>query len=211
MGKRTAVSDQHHNQIACIECDLLLRYSKAPSAGERFACPRCGHVLARGSENPAETVLALSLTALMALIASTCFSFLSFEAKGQSNAISLISVVKELYLSGFGLLGVVVIAVMVLLPFVYLIALLLLTYQTKTRSRSISPRSLARLASKIYPWTMADVFIFGVLVALVKMAGMAEVTLGISFWSYIVFTFVFVRISLIVDTHCLWSWVEYGA
>lgn len=198
------------NRIACIECDLLLTYSGEVGEREHFECPRCRHILVRGSVNPEDTVLALAFTALMALIVSVCFSFLSFEVTGQANTVSLLGVGTQLYLFGFGILTAVVFAFMVVLPFAYLSALLLLTLQAKTAIRTISSRALAKLAAKIYPWIMVDVFIFGVLVALVKIMGMAEVTLGISFWSYVIFTFLFIRISLVVDTHRLWSWADNG-
>jgi paraquat-inducible protein A len=42
-----------------------------------------------------------------------------------------------------------------------------------------------KLAEHIRPWAMAEVFIIGVAVALVKVAGLAQVTLGPAFWAFV--------------------------
>lgn len=202
------MEQSNSNMIACIECDLMMRSPAELQVGHDLACPRCHHVLARGYANAAETVLSLSLTALIALLISVSFSFLSFEIGGQSNAVSLLSVAEQLYDADYGILGVIVLTCMVLLPFMYLASLVVLTLQAQMNLRSPSQAALAKMASRVYPWTMVDVFIFGVLVALVKMRDMADVNLGLSFWSYIVFTLLFIRIASIVDTHRLWSWVR---
>ncbi|NNC99937.1 MAG: hypothetical protein HKN85_07135, partial [Gammaproteobacteria bacterium] len=94
--------------IACIECDVLIRSPHELQVGHDLACPRCEHVLARGYANASETVLALSLAALIALLISVSFSFLSFEIGGQSNTVSLFSVGQQLYDADYGLLGLIV-------------------------------------------------------------------------------------------------------
>ena len=40
-----------------------------------------------------------------------------------------------------------------------------------------------RLAAQLKPWSMAEVFIIGVVVALVKVGGMASISLGPAFWA----------------------------
>ena len=50
------------------------------------------------------------------------------------------------------------------------------------------PRAGARaafgLAERLRPWSMAEIFIVGVTVALIKVAGMAAVTIGPAFWAF---------------------------
>ena len=55
---------------------------------------------------------------------------------------------------------------------------------------------------------MTEVFLIGVLVALIKIIAMANIVMGISFWAYILFTVLFVYISNIVDPHRLWGWID---
>jgi paraquat-inducible protein A len=60
----------------------------------------------------------------------------------------------------------------------------------------------------LLPWAMSEVFLMGVLVALIKIAAMAKIVLGMAFWAYIFFAVMFLRLVSIADTHRLWGWVE---
>jgi paraquat-inducible protein A len=42
-----------------------------------------------------------------------------------------------------------------------------------------------RLAERIRPWSMAEIFIVGVAVALIKVAGLASLSLGPAFWAFV--------------------------
>ena len=58
------------------------------------------------------------------------------------------------------------------------------------------------------PWSMAQVFLIGVLVSMVKIASLATIELGISFWSYIVFT-IFITLTMTsLDSHQFWNAIE---
>jgi paraquat-inducible protein A len=46
-------------------------------------------------------------------------------------------------------------------------------------------RAVFRLAIELRPWSMVEIFIIGVVVALVKVAGLAVVGLGAAFWMFI--------------------------
>ena len=41
-----------------------------------------------------------------------------------------------------------------------------------------------RLLLHVRPWNMVEVFLVGILVAFVKLAGMAEIVLGIAIWAF---------------------------
>lgn len=58
------------------------------------------------------------------------------------------------------------------------------------------------------PWSMVEVFLIGVLVSLIKIAAMAEVILGISFWAYIAFSVCLTATLANIDRHQLWDWLE---
>lgn len=70
------------------------------------------------------------------------------------------------------------------------------------------PVLLGRLMSYFLPWVMAEVFIVGVLVALIKIIEMADIVLGFSFWAYILFVIFFTLTANIANRHQLWEWIE---
>ena len=57
-------------------------------------------------------------------------------------------------------------------------------------------------------WVMAEVFIIGVIVSLVKIATMATVTLGLSFWAYAAFSVCFALAVATVDRYQVWEQIE---
>jgi paraquat-inducible protein A len=55
---------------------------------------------------------------------------------------------------------------------------------------------------------MVEVFIIGVIVSLVKIAKMATVTLGLSFWGYVAFSILFTMAIASLDRYQLWEEIE---
>jgi paraquat-inducible protein A len=67
---------------------------------------------------------------------------------------------------------------------------------------------LGRFFIDAKPWNMAQVFLIGVLVTMIKIASMATVIMGISFWAYVAFT-IFITLSLTsLDSHKFWEIIE---
>ena len=60
----------------------------------------------------------------------------------------------------------------------------------------------------LVPWSMAEIFLIGILVSFVKIVSLAEVGLGLSFWSYAMFTVCLAAMVLYLDKRELWSRVK---
>lgn len=193
--------------MACHECDLLIDLHEQLADDRVVCCPRCHHQISSGQKNALDKVLALSLTATIVLIFANSFPFLAFEAKGQSRSINLIQTVLELFVQGYPVLSILMFCFIILLPLAYLLLLLFLTLPIKLGIQRSPPIMLGRVIDALLPWAMAEVFLIGVLVALIKVVAIAHIILGISFWAYILFTILFLLISNIVDSHRLWHWV----
>jgi paraquat-inducible protein A len=58
------------------------------------------------------------------------------------------------------------------------------------------------------PWSMVEVFVIGVLVSLVKIAAMATVILGVSFWAYVGFAVCFTATLSNLDRLQMWREIE---
>jgi paraquat-inducible protein A len=69
-------------------------------------------------------------------------------------------------------------------------------------------KGLGSLVFHLHTWSMAEVFFIGVLVSLVKIAHMASVVLGLSFWAYAGFTVLFVMTLSNVDKFQFWQKIE---
>ena len=108
-------------RTACHECDLLITIDDMAD-GDRATCPRCGHTLATRTPDGLTRSLALAISAAMLLVASNLFPFLSLQASGLEQVMTLPRSAYELYLDGYW-----TIAVLVMGPIIGIPALMLVT------------------------------------------------------------------------------------
>ncbi|WP_376921228.1 paraquat-inducible protein A [Agaribacter flavus] len=175
-----------------------------------LSCPRCKHTLAVGHRNPKHHVVAVSITAIVVMIIALSFSFISFSANGQNRDIYLLQASSELFFQEYYFVAAIVLAFIVILPVLYLCCLSIIILNTQYNLSFLSTHLLGRIASSILPWAMTEVFLISVLVALIKIVSMAEISLNVSFWAYVVFATLFTYVVSIVDNHRLWQWVAQG-
>ena len=65
-----------------------------------------------------------------------------------------------------------------------------------------------RVAAHLRPWAMAEVFLIGVVVALVKIGGMATVDLGPAFWAMAGLVVLVVYEGTALDEWSIWQTLE---
>ncbi|MDF0600242.1 paraquat-inducible protein A [Psychromarinibacter sp. C21-152] len=170
--------------IACPQCDTL--YFEPEIREEQTAsCLRCGRVLAAPRTNAYLRTLSLSLTAVILMIGAVFFPFIELEAAGLRNRTSVLDAILA-FSSGLMLpLSLAVALLIVLIPLTRLAAIVYTIYPLARRRRPFAHAATAfRLAEGLRPWSMAEIFIFGVSVALVKVAGLASVSFGPAFWAF---------------------------
>lgn len=170
--------------VACPVCDTLHRMPEI-APGQRARCLRCHTVLMAPRESAMTRIVMLSLTATILMIAAISFPFLSLEARGLSQKSSVIDAILA-FSSGIMIpLSLAVAGLIVVLPLMRLGAIL---YALAPMAIGWAPLRGAlrafRLAEVLKPWAMAEIFIVGVAVALVKVAGLAQLTIGPAFWAF---------------------------
>ncbi len=188
----------------CHHCGLLQRLPEMPTGG-KAVCGRCRSVLHRYHPRTADHALALALAGVILFIVSNSFPFLMLELKGQVTRITLLSGVRELFAQGMPLLAILVFCTSILAP--GLLLLILLSVLAPLRFGAVPPYvpALARLIPPLLPWVMVEVFILSILVALVKLAGMATVVLGAALWALAALMVVLSAAMARLDLHTLWE------
>ena len=196
--------------IACEVCDLLLKF-KPLDPSQRAKCPRCGHVASQHIPNALARSTAFSLAAIVFLVCSLLYPFLGFSISGQQKSMTLLQSSTALINSGEYLLGLLVFLVIIVVPLLWVCILLALRYAL-TYSLPISwMNSLGRWLYEIRHWNMVEVFVVGVLVTLTKIAAMANIELGLSFWAFIGFTVCIWFAVNTIDDHQLWQKIQEKA
>jgi len=169
--------------VACGSCDWL-HYRTIIEKGSRASCSRCGHELYTRKPFSIDRVLAAALAGVVFLLLSLVLPFLSLSQAGITSSISVLDAVDALWASDMKWLCVMAVGMIILLPLVRLSLLIWVMFRLRFRLGVLpSMRVAMRWAEKLEPWAMAEIFMVGVVVSLVKIADLASLTVGLAFWS----------------------------
>jgi paraquat-inducible protein A len=197
--------------IACPVCDMLHREIAAPEGG-RLRCRRCGTTLVANAPRAIDRVLAAAIASAVLIVAAVFFPFLELNAVGIERRASVLDAARAfstgLMVPLAMLTGVVIIVTPVLRALAVAYTLLPLRLG---RPPAPGARDAYRLATRLKPWCMAEIFIIGVVVALVKVGGMATLTLGPAFWALAFLVLVIVIEGVNANDNAIWLALERSA
>lgn len=191
--------------MACEHCDWLHRQI-ALSPGSQAFCQRCGTELYRASK-PLNALLALCLTSLILLLMANAFPIVTLEVQGQRHASSLLGAVIQLYQQGIPAVALVVLLTTLVFPCLELGILTYVSGSLYWRRAWPKRRQLLRLLTQIRPWGMIEVFMLGVLVALIKLTHLASILPGVALWAFGLLT---LCMALILSFDLRQLWQELG-
>jgi paraquat-inducible protein A len=198
---------ENSERTACIQCDIPLAVGDiAPM--ERACCPRCGHVLTVGTADRFDRALALGAAAALFLVLANSFPFLSMQAKGLESTMTLPRTAVMLHQDGYTVLAALVLGAIAIVPTFVLCSIFALAVPLRRARRRPWLVAAGRSLFALSPWAMAEVFIIGVIVSLVKIGHMAHVILGASFWSYVGFAICFTAALSSLDRLSVWREIE---
>lgn len=172
-----------HSLVACHDCDLLCRL-RPLRKGERAICSRCGAVLFRKMGDTLDQALMLSLSALILIVLSNVFPFMTFKLEGRVQESLLLTGVLELYDQGFWPLAVLVFGASILFPLLKIIGTIYVLLPLKFNRRLWNTPLVFRYVEALAPWAMMEVYMLGVFVAYVKLIDLATIVLGIALFSF---------------------------
>jgi len=196
--------------IACHECDLLQRHPEISDHGS-VHCRRCNAVLFHNIPDSVDRVIALSLAALILFAVANLFPFLSFEVGAQATHTTLITGVQELYAQGIWALAGLVLFTCILAPFTQLLLMLYIFVPIKFGKLARHTRGAFRILGQTREWNMIEVFMIGILVALVKLTKMADIIPGIAMWSFLLLIFTVAGATASIDGRIIWRRVDLAA
>ena len=195
--------------VACHSCNLL---SKAVPAGSHaeLVCPRCGEVLhARKPDSIART-WALLIAAIICYIPANLLPMTVVTSLGNTQEDTIISGVIYFLQHGQWPIGLVIFAASIVLPLAKIISLsyLLISVQRKSQWRPEERARLYRMTEAIGRWSMTDIYVVTILVALVSLGNLATVKAGLGaiFFGAVVVITIFAAMSF--DPRKIWDNME---
>ncbi len=190
--------------VACPDCDLLNSLPENPHA--TMLCGRCGAVLYRHHPNSIDRSLSLTIAALVLFSLSNSFPFLAMKSGGLVQETTLLTGIHELWKEELQGLAILVLLTCVLVPLAQMLGLLYILLPLKLGLRPASGAArVFRLVQEVAPWGMMEVFMMGILVALVKLGHMATIVPGISVFSFGALIFVMAAAFTCLDPQLLWD------
>lgn len=191
--------------VACPHCDTLHSATEI-APGARAYCQRCHAVMMTARPSAMAHVLSLALAAFVLMMAAISFPFLDLDVQGNHNATSVLEAITA-FNEGLSIpLAIAVAFFIIILPLTRLAAIIY-AIGPLARGKQARPaaRAAFRLAERLRPWSMAEIFMVGVTVALIKVAGLATVTIGPAFWAFTGLVVITVLKDQMIDRYSIWE------
>lgn len=195
--------------VSCSDCHLLSRAPKV-SSHEVALCPRCGGELHQRKTNSLARTWALVIAAMVCYIPANVLPMTITSAVGTVSADTIMSGVIYFMQHGSWEIALIIFTASVFVPFLKFAILiyLLLSIQFKSIKRPKDRTRLYRFTEAIGRWSMLDIYVVTILVALVKLGFIAEIEAGpaaIYFAAVVVITMIAAES---FDPRLIWDVVE---
>jgi paraquat-inducible protein A len=193
-------------QISCHSCHLLCRINFS-IVGKSLVCPRCGSTLHQRKPNSLKRTWALVLAAAIFYIPANLLPVTVVTSLGKDQADTIMSGVIYFIGSGLWPIALVIFVASILVPMLKLIILtfLLITVQRKSTWRPKDRTRLYRITEAVGRWSMVDIYVVTILVALVNLGNLATIKAGpgAGFFAAVVVITIFAAMSF--DPRLIWD------
>lgn len=209
--KGSGTTAAERNLIGCHTCLMIVHRTNIDEHGH-WNCPRC--------ESPLHSRKANSLTRTWALVASAClllipanvYPVMTVIRFGHGDPNTILSGVTHLIESGMWPLAMIIFFASIVVPILKLTVLtfLMLTIRKKSSWRKRDRTILFRVTEVVGAWSMVDIYLLAILVALVKFGFMTTILPGIgaTFFAGVVIITMFAAHTF--DPRLIWDNAEGG-
>ncbi|QRR05201.1 paraquat-inducible protein A [Burkholderia sp. MS455] len=209
-GRPASVTARAAGLVACHTCGRV-QPPHTEAAGAR--CTRCGSTLHERRPRSAARTGALVIAAALLYIPANLLPIMHATSLGRTEDDTILAGVAYFWTSGDWPLAVVVFVASVLVPMLKLaiLALQAVAAHRGTPWRPLERARLHRLVERVGRWSMLDVFVVALTIALVHFGSFAEITPGpgaLAFGAVVVLT---MCASMQFDPRLIWDGVHRAA
>jgi paraquat-inducible protein A len=175
--------------------------------GAHARCPRCRAHLHRRKPDSIARCWALILTAAILYIPANVYPIMTVISFGAGSPDTILSGVKHLIESGMWPLALLVFFASITVPVLKIVGLvlLLLTTQWGTRWHLRDRTRLYRVIESVGRWSMIDIFMLSILVALVRLGALATVVPGVGAISFAAVVVTTMFAAMAFDPRLMWD------
>jgi paraquat-inducible protein A len=194
---------------ACPECDLLQKLPPL-APGARLRCPRCRCILASRPPGHSDLPLALTCTAALVYLVANLLPLMGLSVVGRSASTTIIGGAYEMWQQGQMVTAVLVAFCAVIAPGCYIAFVLVLLLGSRRSPVPPWVGEVLRWVHHLQIWSMLEVMLLGIMVALVKIAELATVTPDFGLYSIGALVVLIPAIQRTLDIDALWERVQWA-
>ena len=177
---------------------------------DQHHCPRCGSAMHARKTDSLQRTVALLITACVLYIPANVFPIMLTDQLGKTEPSTIMGGVILLIKLGSVPVAAVIFIFSVLVPSGKLMAMFYLVWSVH-RGSSVSPRQrslMYRMTEFIGKWSMVDVFVVAILVALVHLGGLLVIRPGIAALAFAGVVMVTMVAAESFDSRLMWDAME---
>lgn len=186
--------------ILCQTCEHPVHLK----AGEDNTCENCNCKIKSLKKKDAAKTLSYALTALILYFPANFLPVMSIEMYGQKNESTIWQGIVSLAEGGDWILALIVFLASMFVPFLKLLVLFYLSLTAKSKKNQRFKTKLFHFIEVIGPWSMLDIFLVAVLVAVIKFGSMATVTVGVGALMFLLVVIFTMLAAASFDVRLLW-------
>jgi paraquat-inducible protein A len=192
--------------VSCHNCDQLALMQPLPARATAH-CPRCGALMHRRKPNSIARTWALVVTAAILYLPANLLPVMTVIHFGRGEPDTILSGVKQLIGAGMWPVALLVFFASITVPVLKLIGLTFLLITTQRRSRwRLRDRSLVyRIIEQVGRWSMVDIFMISILVALVNLGSLATIEPGVGAICFAAVVIITMFASMSFDPRLIWD------
>ncbi|RTE66597.1 paraquat-inducible membrane protein A [Amphritea opalescens] len=195
-------SARESGYLLCIDCEKL-----HPLSLEGELCDRCGARLHSRVPNSMNLSWASLIAAVILFLPANMLPIMTFKSFGQGEPSTILGGILHLLDQDMLLIGLVVLFASIVVPVLKIIAMtiLLCTVQFRLQTNLRQKTLMFRIIEWIGRWSMLDIFVIGILVALVQLGNIAHIEGNDGATAFAVVVLLTMFSAIIFDTRLIWD------
>ncbi len=195
------------NLALCPKCHKLNDLQGEPTYRGRIQCVRCHGFFYQRKPHSLQYTLAWNIAALIAFIPANLYPIMTIYSLGIGDPSTILSGIGQFVDQGLYPIAAIIFTASIIVPLLKIFGLFLLVYrvQTGVRLRPDKHSKFYHVLEFLGPWSMLDVFVVALLVAVVELGFVTSVAAGPAI-NYFTLTVIFTMIAAnSFDPRLLWD------
>lgn len=172
----------HPDLVICEHCDAVYQ-RRALAKGEVASCGACGSVVYEARNLNVRERLALSVTAAIAFLIANICPVITINLHGLESHTTMWQAALALAQGDAAPIAVPTAAVAVLVPLFQIVLLIWVLLYARTGQRAPGFAQAMKMLNILRPWSMVEVCMLGILVAVIKLSSLVQVYPGAGVWA----------------------------